>query len=307
MGEKESIEGHKPALEYVLITPARNEAEFIESTLQSVVSQTVLPKKWIIVSDGSTDGTDEIVRKYQTGRTWIELVRLPERRNRHFAAKARAIDAGLERLNGLAYDIIGNVDADVSFDKDYFSYLLGKFEDTSDLGVAGTHYTEGEFHSFKDSHINPDHVNGAVQLFRRRCFEQVGGYTPIKGGGIDWLAVTTARMKGWKTRSFGGKVFQHHRPIGTAETHTLHQRFHYGKKDYYTGGHPLWQLARGMYQMLKKPYVVGGLAILCGYFWGWLTRVERPIPKDVMRFYRQEQLERLWRLVRGSSRKKVRS
>jgi poly-beta-1,6-N-acetyl-D-glucosamine synthase len=288
----QDADARNPKLCYVLITPARNEADLIEHTLQSVVAQTFLPKRWVIVSDGSTDGTDELVRKYQVGRDWIELVRLPEHRDRNFAAKAQAIDAGLERLGDLSYDVIGNIDADVSFDADYFSYLIGKFEETPRLGVGGTHYVEGEFHSFEDSRMNPDHVSGAVQMFRRQCFEEIGGYKPIKGGGIDWVAVTTARMLGWTTRSYGDKVFQHLRPIGTAETSTLGARFHYGRKDYFLGGHPLWELARGGFQMLKKPYIVGGTALLCGYYWSWITGAERSISKELMQFHRREQLGR---------------
>ena len=96
------------------------------------------------------------------------------------------------------------------------SILLGKFEAMPELGVAGTHYIEGDFHSFRDSYINVHHVNGQIQLFRRACFEDIGGYMPIKGGGIDWVAVTTARMKGWLTYSFGERVFHHHRKMGTA-------------------------------------------------------------------------------------------
>src|SRR3984893_10560977 len=111
---------------YVLITPARNEAQFIEGTIESVVAQTVRPLKWIIVSDGSTDGTDELVRKYATHFPWIELVRMPERSERHFAGKVYAFNAGYARLKDLGYDVIGLVDADISFDEEYFSFLLGK-------------------------------------------------------------------------------------------------------------------------------------------------------------------------------------
>ena len=125
--------------------------------------------------------------------------------------------------------------------------------------------------------MSPNHVNGAIQMFRKKCFEEVGGYTPIRGGGIDWVAVTTARMKGWQTRSFGDYTFEHHRPIGTAETNTIGSRFHYGRKDYFLGGHPLWQLARASFQMVRKPYIIGGLALFCGYWWSWLTGVERPM------------------------------
>ena len=282
------------ALSYVLITPARNEADHIAKTLASVVAQTVLPLRWVIVSDGSTDGTDAIVESFQAGRPWIELVKLPPRTERNFAAKVNAFRAGQERIvQDLAYDVIGNVDGDVSFPPDYFEFLLSRMEAAPELGVAGTHYVEGEFHSFKDSYINVNHVNGQIQLFRRACFEQIGGYQPIKGGGIDWVAVTSARMKGWQTFSFGERVFHHHRVMGTAGGTVLQARFHYGTKDYFLGGHPLWQLARSTFQLAKPPYVIGGLAVLAGYAWCWLTRRERPVSPELMSFHRGEQMARL--------------
>ncbi len=284
-------------LEYVLITPARNEAAFIEATIRSVIAQTVLPKRWVIVSDGSTDGTDEIVRRYLAGREWMELIHLPEKRERSFAAKVQTFNAGYERVKALSFDVIGCLDADITFVEDYFAFLLGKFEADPNLGVAGTHYIEDGFHSYADSYINVHHVNGGVQLFRRACFEEIGGYIPIKGGGIDWVAVTTARMKGWTTYSFAERVFNHHRKIGTAGSNELMSRFKYGKKDYFLGGHPLWELFRGIFQMAKKPYLVGGLALLFGYFWGWVTRLERPVSGELMRFHRREQLERLRKLL----------
>jgi glycosyltransferase involved in cell wall biosynthesis len=285
-------------LEYVLITPARNEVDLLWKTLDSVVAQAVLPKKWIIVSDGSTDGTDDLVRRYMQGRDWIELVHLSDSRPRSFAAKVQVFNAGYERVQNLGYDIIACLDADISFERDYFAYLLSKFQANPRLGVAGTHYVEGDFHSFDDSYMNPNHVNGGCQVFRRACFEQIGGYVPISGGGIDWVAVTTARMKGWETHSFGDMVFYHHRKIGTAGTNQLVSRFRYGKKDYFLGCHPLWELLRGTYQMAKRPYIVGGLSLLSGYFWCALTRHKRPISQELVRFYRNEQMGRLRDLLR---------
>src|SRR4051794_14929008 len=129
--------------QYVLITPARNEAAFIELTLKSVIDQTVKPLRWVIVSDGSTDGTDELVKRYAVEHPWIELVRMPERRERHFAGKVRAFDAGRERVKHLDYEIIGNLDGDISFEPDFFSFLLSKFAENPRLGVGGTAFREG--------------------------------------------------------------------------------------------------------------------------------------------------------------------
>lgn len=280
------------SLDYVLITPARNEAAFIERTINSVLAQTRTPRRWIVVSDGSTDGTDDIVRRY-THVGWLQLLRLSGDGPRNFAAKVRAFEAGLALLQDVPWDVIGNVDADVSFPPDFFAYLLDQFAGDPKLGVAGTHYVEGDFHSFRDSFINPAHVNGQCQLFRRACFEDIGGYVPIEGGGIDWVAVTTARMKGWTTRSFGERVFEHHRKMGTAGGTELMARYRYGKKDYALGGHPMWQLLRGCYQMMRPPYVVGGLLLLAGYFGSWLAGAPRYVSPELMKFYRSEQMQRL--------------
>ncbi len=129
-------------LSYVLISPARDEAQFIELTLKSVVAQQWRPAKWVIVSDGSTDGTDEIVARYAVQNPWIELVQLPARRERHFAGKVDAFNAGYARVRGLEYAAIGSLDADLSFDEDYFSFLLGKMANDSTLGLVGTPFQD---------------------------------------------------------------------------------------------------------------------------------------------------------------------
>lgn len=278
---------------YILITPARNEEEYIENTIKSVISQTFLPRKWVIVSDGSTDSTDEIVSKYAKENDWISLVRLPDRRDRQFAAKVHAFNAGYDKVKGLQYDIIGNLDADITFDQGYFEFLLNKFSENHELGVAGTPFVEESSKTYNYEYTNIEHVSGACQLFRRKCFEQIGGYTPIKGGGIDWAAVTTARMKGWKTRTFTEKTCVHHRNIGTGDNNPLMAWFKHGYKDYYLGGHPLWQIFRVFYQMTKRPYLLAGIFLFLGYTWAFISRVDKPVPYDLIRFHRREQMGRL--------------
>ena len=277
---------------YVLITPARNEAGFIEGTIRSVVAQTVRPVKWVIVSDGSTDGTDEVVKQFLPDNPWMELVRMPERRDRHFAAKVSCFNGGYEKVQGVTYDVIGNLDADITFEKGYLEFLLQKFAEDSRLGVAGTPFVEGA-ESYDYRFTSTEHVSGACQLFRRECFEEIGGYKPIKGGGIDWVAVTTARMKGWKTRTFTEKVCHHHRPMGTASSGKLMARYKLGRQDYYLGGHPLWQLCRSILQMKNKPYVLGGVFLFLGFVWALMTGTERQIGADLIAFHQREQMQRL--------------
>jgi poly-beta-1,6-N-acetyl-D-glucosamine synthase len=284
---------------YALITPARNEEAYIEHTIKSVTSQTVLPKKWVIVSDGSTDRTDEIVKGYLPAHPWMQLLRMPERKERHFAAKVRAFNAGYENVKSIGYDIIGNLDADLSFEADYIEFLLDKFSKDPDLGVAGTPFIEDASQPYDYRFTNIEHVSGACQLFRRECFEAIGGYMPIKGGGIDWVAVTTARMKGWKTRTFTEKTIFHHRAMGTGKGNILMARFRLGKEDYYEGSHPLWELFRAAYQMKFSPLILGGLFMLSGYIAAFLQRMERPVSPDLIAFYRKEQMQRLKGKVAG--------
>ncbi len=284
---------------YVLITPARNEAQFIELTIRSVVAQTVRPLKWVIVSDGSTDGTTEIVKKDLSDHPWIELVCMPERRERNFAGKVHAFNAGYAIVKDLEYEVIASLDGDISFEEDYFSFLLGKLAEDSSLGLVGTPFKEGSNPTYDYRFASIEHVSGACQVFRRQCFEDVGGYVPVNGGCIDHIAVITARMRGWKTRTFTDKICLHHREMGTAQQGLLMSRFKNGAKDYAIGNHPLWELFRGVYQMSKRPFLVGGLMVVTGYFWAVIRRAERPVSRELVMFYRREQIRRLGKLFAG--------
>jgi glycosyltransferase involved in cell wall biosynthesis len=277
---------------YVLITPARNEAQLIEMTLKSVTAQTVLPMKWVIVSDGSTDNTDEIVLKYIAANPWIELLRMPERKERHFAGKVLAFDAGYARVRDLHPDVVGNLDGDVSIDPDHFQSLLGKYHEDPELGVWGAPFRE-ESGQYNYRYSNIENVWGGCQLFRRECFEAIGGYVPIKGGCIDHIAVISARMKGWKTRTFTEKVCIHHRVMGTAQEGVLKAKFKLGAKDYSVGNHPIWEFSRMIYQMTHPPLVIGGLALAAGYLFSLLRRADIPVSPDLIVFSRREQLQRL--------------
>jgi glycosyltransferase involved in cell wall biosynthesis len=282
---------------YVVVTPARNEAKFIELTLESMIAQTVLPLKWVIVSDGSTDGTDDIVERYAARHEWIELLRMPERKERHFAGKVYAFNAGKARVEGLPYEVIASLDADISFENDYFSYLLEKLLSDRMLGVIGTPYVETTGEVFDYRFVSPEHVSGACQVFRRECFEAIGGYVPVKVGTIDCIAVITARMRGWKTRTFTDKVSRHHRKVGTAQSGPIKAHFVTGVMDYTMGNHPIWQLFRTAYQMTKKPFVLRGIALEIGYLWAFLRHRERPVSAELVRFQRREQMQRLKRAL----------
>jgi biofilm PGA synthesis N-glycosyltransferase PgaC len=277
---------------YVLITPARNEAAFIELTLKSVVAQTVPPAKWVIVNDGSTDATEEIVKKYAAVYPWIDLIQMPERRERSFAGKAAAVNAGFQRVEGLEYEVMGNLDADVSFEPDYFEFLMARFAENPRLGVGGTAFQEGNL-AYNYEFVGIEHVSGMCQMFRRKCFEDIGGYASVKSGGIDLIAVLSARAKGWETRTFVEKSFVHHRTQGGALHTGLRGRLNMGRKDYLLGNHPMWEIFRSVYQMAHKPYFIGGFLVLVSYFWNSLRGVKKTIPEELMALRRSDQMKRL--------------
>jgi glycosyltransferase involved in cell wall biosynthesis len=291
-------------MRYVLITSARNEGRFIERTIHSVIAQSKLPERWIIVDDGSADGTAEIVESYLGRYPWIELLRRPARADRSFAGKAHAVNAALQHVASLQFDVIGNLDADVSFGSDHLAFLMDKFAADLHLGVAGTPFTEEGYDSARDSFEGENYVAGPCQLFRYKCFQEIGGYVPNRAGGVDWIAVMTARMRGWKVRSFSERRFHHHRSMGTAEKGKLSALFAYGQKDYYLGGSPVWQLFRVAYRVAKRPYLVGGLALLFGYCWAAGRRMERPVSAELVRFHQQEQMKKLQAILRSLLRLK---
>jgi poly-beta-1,6-N-acetyl-D-glucosamine synthase len=280
-------------LTYLLITPAKNEATFIELTIQSVVSQTVRPVQWIIIDDGSTDRTSEIVDRYAQKHDWIQLLQMPERQNRDFASKADCVNAAYAYAKHLQYDIVASLDADITFDQEYFAFLLQKFAEDPKLGLAGTPFSEnGKTYDYRFSSTH--HVSGACQLFRRECFEGIGGYTPVKGGGIDVIAVLGARMKGWRTQTFTEKSCSHHRVMGSAqERRKTLAVFSAGQKDYRLGFHPVWEIFRSAYQMTRKPYLISGAVLFAGYCSAMLRRSPRSVTPELLNFQRQDQMRRL--------------
>jgi len=284
-------------LSYVLITAARNEAQFIELTIQSVLAQTVRPLKWIIVSDGSADDTDAIVQRYASQLDWVELMQMPRGRSRSFGGKAHAVNAAYAHIRDLAFGVVVVLDADITIGKAHFAFLLARLHEDPALGVVGTPFQEINGETYDYRFVSIEHVSGACQVFRRACFEDIRGYTPLPVGGVDHLAVVTARMKGWRTKTFTEMVSVHHRKMGSAEHGTCASWYRTGIKDYTIGGHPLWELARVGIQSLRAPFVVRGLALGAGYFGAMVRRVDRPVPVEIQKFHRQEQMDRLKKLL----------
>jgi biofilm PGA synthesis N-glycosyltransferase PgaC len=282
---------------YVLMTAAHNEEAFIEKTIMSVLAQTLLPLRWVIVSDGSTDKTNEIVEKYSTAHEFIVFLKLTRPPGRNFGSKGLALEKGCKLLNGLPYGFIGNLDADVAVEPFYFEVLLSKFERDPRLGIAaGFIYEEqdGEFRSRTANRI--DSVPHAAQLARRECYELIGGYNVFKYGGEDWFAQTCARMKGWRAQALPELMIFHHRQTGAASG-LLRHHFRAGRSDYSFGSDPIFELLKCAVRVSEKPWLLGAATRLLGFAWSFASNEKRPVSEEFVGFLRKEQRTKIFKAI----------
>lgn len=287
-GEQKGIMG-----EYIIITPARDEAAFIEKTIHSIISQTVRPAKWIVVNDNSTDETEEIVERYAAKNAFIHLISVKRSNERHFGNKVRAFNRGLSEAELVDYQFLGNIDADISLKNDHFEKLLREFAAEPQLGIAGGMVSSFVGDRFISQNVALDSVAGAVQLFRRECFEQIGGYPILPLGGIDAAAEIMARMKGWKVRTFPELSVLEHRRTGTAKASPLGARIREGRRFYSLGYGLVFFVFRCIYRSMEQPRIVGSGAALFGFLQGVFGGDSIVLPRAVVKYLRSEQREKL--------------
>ena len=222
----------------------RNEEAYIEKTIKAVIAQTVRPQRWIIVNDGSCDRTADIAGQYASQHGFIHLVNVTRRGERNFGAKALAFRTGQNCLRDTDYTFIGNLDADVEFEITYFERLLQAFHDDLGLGLAGGTILEYNGRKFIRQNSSLGSVAGSIQFFRRRCFEEIGGYVPLELGGIDTVAEVMSRKHGWKVQAFPELKVKHHRRVAVTQGTILPARFRQGLMNHTLGYHPFFQFLR---------------------------------------------------------------
>ncbi len=279
--------------QYVLLTAARNEERFLGETITSVLAQTQAPRKWVIVSDGSTDGTEALAIERTRACGFVEVISAARFGERDFGSKVAALKAAEFCLAGLEYDYLGILDADVSFEPTYFETLLSRMEARPRLGIAGGIITELIDGEFVAQRMSKDSVAGAVQTFRRSCWEAIGGYLPVRSGGIDAAAEITARARGFEVETFTDLPVRHLRRVSHGRGSILRERFRQGQNQFRLGYHPIFMLAKSLYRMSDRPLIAGGALMGLGYVWAKLSGEEKILPPDVIRALRKEQLDRL--------------
>jgi len=283
----------------VLVTPARDEAAGIVETMESVIGQSLHPVRWVIVDDGSTDDTSALVNRRISGLDWIRLVRRDSAAQpADFVSKVHAVRAGVRALEGIGYDFIGTLDADISLELDYFKRLFRAFEEHPSLGIAGGHVIEAYDGRLVPQRVSANSVAGGVQMFRRQAFEDVGGLRPMRLGGEDSVAEILARMRGWQVATLFELQVRHRGRALSGSARPTRAWFARGLVNRSLGYAPLFQLSVSAYRAaVQPPYLVSGLAMLAGYAWAAMRREARALDPDTVAFLRAEQRRRLLRAV----------
>lgn len=281
---------------YVLVTPVRNEQATIGITIESVVRQSIQPREWVIVSDESTDDTDAIVTHYSAKHEFIRLLRLTRRPQRNFASVVFATESGVAALKTKDYGFIGLLDGDIRFPENYYEEILLRFVKDPKLGLAGglvVDFYGGRHHPGPQSLID---VAGAVQFFRRDCFESLGGLVAVPEGGWDTITCVQARMRGFKTETFPEIEVEHLKPRNSAEGNLVRRIWQLGVRDYALGNHPFFQVAKCGYRCIERPWFLVGFLRFAAYAWCYLHHRTRHLPAEIIRSIRQEQIARVFRL-----------
>ncbi|MDD5369340.1 MAG: glycosyltransferase family A protein [Anaerolineaceae bacterium] len=281
---------------YVVISPVKDEAAFIEQTIRSMIGQTLRPSVWVIVNDGSRDATETIVQRWARDNCWIKLVnRQDSGARKRGKGVIEAFWAGYQMLTE-PFDFIVKLDGDVSFGTDYFELLFNQFSSDPQLGIAGGGLYEKPDGKTWQLYTTQDHVRGCTKVYRRTCYEAIGGLVASMGwDGIDeWYALS----KGWKVQSFLELKIYHYRFTGAA-TGYLKSCIEQGYGAYRMGYHPLFMVARGIRRMRDRPYLLGGAAMIGAYFIAWLRKQEILADTSVVRYIRQTQIKQLAGLISG--------
>lgn len=273
---------------YIIISPVRNEEEFVENTLNSVVNQTVRPLEWIIVNDGSTDKTSEIVSNYIKEYSWIKKVDLNDRGYYYPGTGViNVVRTGFDQISENDWDFVVKLDCDVTIEKDYFEKILNEFSKNPKLGIASgaIYFIDGE--KITKEIVQPDIPWGASKIYRKACFKEINGWEPIPGW--DLADVLSAQMKGWETRSFDEYKILHYRITGSRRKGLTGGKFLWGRFQYRYGYSPYYIFLKSIYRLGDKPIIISGISIFAGYLYAAITREERIYKKDMRKFLRKKQ------------------
>lgn len=291
-----SSETARPGRSYVVISPCRDESKFARTTLESVINQSERPSLWIIVDDGSTDQTPQILESYAAKHPWIKVIRRADRGERVLGSGVmEAFYAGFNTVNPADFDFVCKLDLDLDLPHHYFSSLMDKMEADPRLGAcSGKPYFVQDGRAISEK-CGDEHAVGMTKFYRSSCFQQIGGF--VKELMWDGIDTHRCRMLGWKAASWDGDNlrFIHLRPMGTSHKSWITGRIRHGRGQYFMGTSPMYMIASALYRVFHPPIVVGCCAMLWGYFKAMFTHGKRYNDPAFRRFVRSYQLACLFK------------
>lgn len=281
----------------LIISPTKDEAAYLQRTIDSMVRQTFRPTTWIIVNDGSSDATGAIADRAAEAHPWIRVLHRPAGTPRRVGPGViEAFYAGLELFDLRDYDFICKMDGDLELPDDYFRILMDRFEADPRLGTASGKTCIPVGDRFVPERSGDQFSHGVAKLFRRECFEEIGGFVrEVMWDGID---CHRCRMLGWKAFSYDEPelLIKHLRQMGSSYKSIYHGRMRWGRGQYFMGSHPAYLLASAAYRMLERPWIIGGLCIAAGYFqaaWRHQPRYEDPRFRAHLHRWQFDELKRM--------------
>ena len=275
-----------------MVTPVRDEEEHLRSTIESMIHQTLVPQEWVIVNDGSKDGTGKIIDDYSRQYPWIKAVHRQDRGFRK--AGGGVVDAfndGYRELTCRDWDFMAKFDGDLTFDPDYFEKSFDEFTRDEKLGVGGGVICYVENGTKRFERAPAFHVRGATKIYRKACWEGIGGF--LAAPGWDTMDEVKANSLGWATRSFPHLHLIHQRDTGSADG-VWPTLVKYGRANYICGYHPLFMLCKCVVRSLRRPYVIGSIGLMYGFVSGYMTRAPQADDRAAIEYLRRQQMRRLF-------------
>ena len=274
---------------FAIVTPVKDEINYFPKTVKSILSQEVKPQKWIIIDDGSTDGTTEVIKKAEKENDWIEGIYREPNKNRKPGGEF-VLEIGLKKLNIDDYDFIVRMDGDLDFESNYFKVLFEKFDDNSKLGIAsGVCFITRDGKQIVEQHPS-FHTRGPLKTYRTQCYEDINGLLNCLGW--DSIDELKANMLNWNSQSFP-ELKIHHLKKTQSSGGIFSGSFNHGVASYNSGYHPLFVLSKAVYVLLFRRYKLNSIGLLWGYFSSMIKLKPKPIDKELIKYIRKQQMNKL--------------
>lgn len=287
--------GNIPSRKYLIITPCRDESEYIQITIDSMAKQSLLPACWVIVDDGSTDETPQILNKAKKEHPFIKVINRKDRGMRAVGPGViEAFNTGLKAVDLNDYDYVCKMDGDLGLPPTYFETIIKRMEDDPLIGnFSGKTYIRRGSNSWVSERMGDENAIGPAKFYRMRCFKDIGGF--VKQASWDGIDGHKCRMKGWIAGSVDDESLRikHYRPQGSSQKGIWTGRLRWGRGKYFMGSSLIYTMAAAIFRLFEYPYIIGGVGIITGYLSAMMKKMPRYDDREYLRFFRRYELSSL--------------